>query len=74
MVSIYVTNTAEQWDALMKKAGEEGSGLIASKLSIVKDYMQKAWGIDMDELRKIVLRREAEVVDGKVDLLDLTVK
>lgn len=74
MVSIYVTNTAEQWDALMEKAGEEGAGLIASKLSIVKDYMQKAWGIDMDELRKIVLRREAEVVDGKVDLLDLTVK
>ncbi len=74
MFSIYVTSTSEQWDAWMKTAGTDGANHIASKLSIVRDYMEKSWGIDMDELRSIVLRREADIVAGKIGLSDLTVK
>ncbi|SFG04108.1 putative zinc-binding metallopeptidase [Prevotella sp. KH2C16] len=74
MFSLYVTNTPEQWDAWMETAGTDGANHIASKLSSVRDYMEKSWGIDMDELRDIVLRREADIVAGKIDLSDLTVK
>ena len=74
MFSIYVTNTDTQWAAWLQTAGTAGAPSIESKLSIVRDYMKNAWGIDMDELRSIVLRREADIVAGKVNLSDLTVK
>ena len=74
MFSIYVTNTDTQWAAWLQAAGTAGAPSIESKLSIVRDYMKNAWGIDMDELRSIVLRREADIVAGKVNLSDLTVK
>lgn len=73
MLSLYVTNSQEQWDAWMEEAGSEGSALIDSKLSLVRQYMEDAWGIDIDELRSVVLRREADVASGKIDLSDLTV-
>ena len=57
MMSVYVTNTEEQWDAWMQQAGENGSALI-----------------DIDDLRDIIQRRQDEVVSGKVNLSDLTVK
>lgn len=74
MFSIYVTNTADQWEAWMKEAGDVGRPLIEAKLNTVREYMESSWGIDMDELRSIVLRREADVVNGKIDLTDLTVQ
>lgn len=73
MVSMYVTNSEEQWNAWMKAAGTDGASLLNTKLSSVKDYMSTTWGIDLDELRTIVLRREADVVNGKVDLTDLSI-
>lgn len=74
LFSRYVTNTADQWNSWMAEAGEDGAALIQTKLDMVKNYMQDTWGIDMDNLREIVLRREADVVNGKVDLDDLTVE
>ncbi len=72
MMSIYVTNTPEQWDRWMAEAGKTGSGLIAQKLEIVRTYMRDAWGIDLDELRASVLARENDVVNGRIDLEDLS--
>lgn len=40
-----------------------GYDAIVKKLNIVKDYFQKQWGIDIDKLRTIVLRRSQEVKD-----------
>lgn len=40
-----------------------GYEAIIKKLNIVKDYFQKQWGIDIDKLRTIVLRRSQEVKD-----------
>jgi len=40
-----------------------GNEAIIKKLNIVKDYFQKQWGIDIDKLRTIVLRRSQEVKD-----------
>lgn len=68
ITSIYVTNTAEFWDEQMKKAGTEGADIINQKLTIVKNYMQTAWNIDMDELRDVVQRRMKDIVTGEIDL------
>ena len=51
-----------------------GRELIEAKLDIVKNYMQEIWGIDMDKARDAIQRRQAEILEGKVDLLDLTIK
>lgn len=37
--------------------------LRVKKLNIIRDYFQKQWGIDIDKLRTIVLRRSQEVKD-----------
>lgn len=73
MLSCYVVNTPEQWAKWMTEAGADGSAKIAKKLEYVKTYMQDAWGIDLDELRDVVLRRTNDILEGKVDLTDLTI-
>ena len=35
--------------------------------------MSASWGIDVDELRNVVNRRFDDVVDGRVDLTDLSI-
>lgn len=79
MVSIYVTKTAEEWEAMLEEAAgtaknpQPGRDLIEQKLNIVRSYMEEQWGIDMDELRATILQREADVANGKIDLIDLSV-
>ncbi len=74
MMSLYVTNSKEQWDEWMAEAGENGAPLLQAKLDIVKRYMKDSWGIDMDKLRDTILRRQADLAAGKVDLTDISVK
>ncbi len=74
MMSIYVINDAESWKALLNEATDESAALIRQKLDIVKNYMITSYGIDMDILRNILQRRQNEVLSGKIDLEDLTVK
>lgn len=74
MFSIYVTNDQATWDGFLETAGKEGAGWINAKLDLVKSYMRDSWGINMDELREIVLRRENDVANRIVDLTDLSVK
>lgn len=73
MLSCYVTNTPEKWEAWMKEAGQEGKNKILAKLNIVRNYMKTSWNIDIDELRDGLIRRESDVVNGKIDLTDLTI-
>lgn len=74
MLSIYVTNSQEYWDSQLEAAGPEAAAFISAKLDIVRDYMNTSWSIDMDELRSTILRRQNDVVGGKVDLDDITIK
>lgn len=74
MMSLYVTNSKEQWDEWMAEARENGAPLLQAKLDIVKSYMKDSWGIDMDKLRDTILRRQADLAAGKVDLTDISVK
>lgn len=72
IMSIYITNSEAYWNSLLSRSTDDGRKAINKKLEIVKDYMLNGFGIDLDELRSVLQRRQAEVVDGKVNLTDLT--
>ena len=80
MLSTYITNTPEQWEAWMETAAgttsnpKPGRELLEAKLNVVRLYMKNSWNIDIDKLRTSVLRRENDVVAGKINLSDLTIK
>lgn len=67
MMSVYVTDSPEQWDAIIKDAGAKGGELINKKLTMVRSYMKDSWGLDIDKMRDIVQRRASEI-----SALDLT--
>ncbi len=76
MLSVYVTNSAEWWEGKMKEAetegvDDDGRSKIETKLQYVRTYMAEGFGIDIDWLRSVILRRQAEVMAGKVDLTNL---
>ena len=52
----------------------EGRDLITAKLDIVKSYMKTTFGINLDDLRAAVLRRQQEVMSGDIDLTSLELK
>ena len=80
LVSLYITNTADQWEEWMVEAaegdndGKTGRELIEAKLDIVRAYMQTQWNIDLDDMRAEIQKRQNDVISGKVDLSDLTIK
>lgn len=74
MLSMYVCHDAQTWEGYMTSAGEEGGALIAQKLDIVKDYMLNSFSIDLDLLRATIQRRQADIMAGKIDLNDISVK
>lgn len=73
MLSIYVTNDAQGWNNIIRNWPQSSRDLINQKLDIVRDYMQTNFNIDIDNLREVIQRRQKEVVDGKVDLKDLSI-
>jgi len=73
MMSMYVTNTQETWDGWLEEAGTSGAYYIKAKLSVVKKYMEGTFGIDLDQLRATILRRQHEVMSGNVDLESLAI-
>ena len=73
MFSTYVTSSPEKWEGWMKKAEKtDQRKTIEAKLENVRTYMRDAWNIDLDLLRKVYMRREADIVKGKVDLSDIS--
>lgn len=67
-VANYVIHDQAYWDNMLSKAGSEGAALIQQKFTIVYNYMKETWGIDLNKLRTVVLRRQNDVLS-----LDLTV-
>ncbi|MFI3286083.1 MAG: putative zinc-binding metallopeptidase [Rikenellaceae bacterium] len=71
ILSTYITNTESYWESLMAVAetvGDDGvkAGgrvILEQKLDIIRSYLLSSWGIEMDELRDIILRRQTEVWD-----------
>lgn len=72
MMSEYITHDQAWWDAQISTPGCNAAA-IKSKLDLVRSYMDEVWNIDLEQLREVVLRREAEVVAGSVDLNDITI-
>ena len=81
LLSEYITHDEAWWDAQLKAAHDEtaevrkkdpsaeyGDVYIKSKMDIVAEYMNSAWGIDVNDLRDILLRRFDDVTLGRVDL------
>lgn len=48
-----------------------GYDKIQQKLAMVKEYLDYFWGIDLDELHRIVQERQAKVAAGELDLKSL---
>lgn len=59
--AVYVTSSEASWNERLQAAGVNGAAIINSKLEIVRSYFSETWGIDLENLRSIVLRRSAEV-------------
>ena len=81
MLSTYITNDATWWEDTMKKAENTwendpdqtitGRELIEQKLDIVREYMQDVFNIDIDVLRDAIIRRQNDIMAGKIDLTNI---
>lgn len=71
-LAFYLVYTPEEWQQKMTTAGTDGSAIIAQKLQMIRSYMQTTWNIDIDALRTVIQRRMDEIVDGTIDLDNLT--
>ena len=74
-LAFYLIYTPAEWNSKMNIAdsdGHNGSVYIKQKLAMIRSYMSSAWDIDIDRLRNVIQRRMDEVLDGTVDLDDLT--
>lgn len=73
IASIYITHTQAAWqkilDAGVVDGNTTGKAKIEKKLDIVKTYFSITWGINLNNLRDIILRRSAEVTE--LDLRNL---
>lgn len=83
-MAMYITHDQAWWDEQLAEAGSAppakstdgkiiGKERISAKLALVKKYMEESFGIDLDILRDVVLRREKDIVEGKVDLTSLVI-
>jgi len=71
-LAFYLVYTPEEWQQKMTTAGTDGSTIIAQKLQMIRSYMQTTWNIDIDALRTVIQRRMDEIVNGTIDLDNLT--
>lgn len=64
----YITTTASDWNSMISAAGNGGS-IISRKMDVVREYMKTTFGIDVDQMRKVVLRRQGEILSLDLDNL-----
>lgn len=55
MVAYFVHSTATQWSQYMNSGGAEGSRKLKEKETIILNYMQSIWGINLHAVREKVL-------------------
>lgn len=59
----YVTMSETGWQNILKAASKddaEGAEIITRKINMVKSYFLTQWGLDLDEMRAILMRRGQE--------------
>lgn len=81
IVANYVTNDADTWESLLAEAqesilSEDGETtartILERKFDIAYRYMLDSWGLDLNELRAVVQRRQNEI--SELDLVTLKAK
>lgn len=58
--STYITTSEAGWQSILNNGDAKGVETINKKLAIVREYFQNQWGLDIDEMRAIVIRRANE--------------
>ncbi|MCR5394606.1 MAG: putative zinc-binding metallopeptidase [Bacteroidales bacterium] len=82
MLSVYVTHDSVWWEKQMVEADEKyadnskvkdmtGRELIEMKLKIVREYLLESFNIDIDDIRRSVMRRQEDVENGLVNLTNI---
>ena len=69
-IAMYVTHDETYWSTMLAKAGETGAAIINEKFAIVYNYMFETWGIDLNDLRAIVLRRQQEIPELELNTIE----
>ena len=69
LISIFITRSAEKWEAKLVAAGNNGRPIIEEKFDIVYNYMLNSWGINLYELRELVLANANNI--SNLDLYSL---
>ena len=62
-LATYVVYPDDQWQDLLKDAGETGSSLILQKLDLITTYLTDSWGIDIEALHDLVQERASHVTE-----------
>lgn len=62
VLSYYIASSDTDWQAILSEAGTSGAEIINRKLTMVSDYMEDSWNIDLDELRSELNTRYSEAV------------
>jgi substrate import-associated zinc metallohydrolase lipoprotein len=68
-LAFYVTRTQAERDAYVATATAAAQAIFAQKLEIVRSYMAVTWGINLNELRDIIIRRVNEL--SRLEVVDL---
>ncbi|NDV83017.1 putative zinc-binding metallopeptidase [Bacteroides sp. 51] len=61
LLAYYVINTEAEWNAIIAQGGEVGAPIMEAKFEIVYNYMINTWDIDLDDVRRVYLRRQSEI-------------
>ncbi len=68
LYSIYVTDTAEEWnDKISTISNEQSKAGIERKLEEVRKYFKNDYALDLDDMRAAITTAISEVVNGNLD-------
>ncbi|MCK0204517.1 zinc-binding metallopeptidase [Ornithobacterium rhinotracheale] len=74
LIAHYLTYSPENWKKTLDKAAGDkgdkpGKQILEHKISIVKNYMQKVWGINLDSLRDDIQARASKIGELEINKL-----
>jgi hypothetical protein len=63
IIANYLVKSDNDWDRVLKLAGDEGKEKIQLKLEIISDWLKTKWDIDIEVMRKEILYRQEQIKD-----------
>ena len=71
MLAVYLTDSPVAWNEVLVSANATGRAILLKKFDILKNYMRDSWNVNIEELRKVSLRRTKDVENNMLDLKSL---